>query len=179
MNLVATGASTPSVSLTWTSLSVDHFEIWRNGAFLATSPVASYTDSSVSANSVYVYRVLAVDSGNNDSPFTNADLATTMLFTNDPILANTTLIRAAHVTELRQAVNSLRAITALAPFTFADPSLLNVPIRAVHIEQLRTALAQGLSALGFSSPAFTDPILTTNVTKMRASHVQELRTAMK
>ena len=56
-----------------------------------------------------LYRVRGVDANNNVSAYSNVDLATTILFTNDPLIAGVTVVKAQHFTELRSAVNAVRA----------------------------------------------------------------------
>jgi hypothetical protein len=51
-------------------------------------------------------------------------------------------------------------------------------ISAVHISELRTALAQVYTAAGVAQPAYTDPVLTAGVTPVRLVHIAELRTAV-
>ena len=51
-------------------------------------------------------------------------------------------IRAAHITELRTALNEARIMLPLAPVTFIDPTLTpgSTRIKAVHIEELREGI---------------------------------------
>jgi len=104
---------------------------------------------------------------------------TTVVFTDDPLVARSTVIKAIHITQLRQAVNEIRANAGLGTFSFTDPSLAGVRIKAVHITELRTALDQARSALGLSTGGYTDPAITLGVTVAKAIHIQELRDRMK
>ena len=185
-NLVATASSTSSVSLSWSagSGSIDHYEIQRatskNGPFttLSNTTSLSFTDSSLSSTTTYIYRVRAVDATGNYSDFSNTDIATTVVFTDDPLVAGTTLVKAAHITELRAAVNAVRAAAGLSAATWTDSSLTSVEIKAVHISELRSALDAARSALGLSTGGYTDS-LTPGSTIVKAVHITELRDRVK
>ena len=175
-NLVATATSTPSVSLTWNSSAVDHFEVWRNsgaGLVLRASPTtAGYTDSSVVANSAYLYRVRAVDSTATASAYSNPDLATTILFTDDPLVPSSTIIKAVHLTQLRQAVTAVSVLAGTGTPTFTDSSPAGVFIRLVHVTELRNALdpargALGLPPLTYTSIMIGSPVGATDFTELR------------
>ena len=187
-NLVATATSTSSVSLSWSagSGSIDHYEIQRatskNGPFttLPNTSSTSATDSSLSSTTTYIYRVRAVDAAGNYSPFSNTDIATTIVFTDDP-LAIGTIVKAQHVIELRQAVNAVRAAAGLSASTWTDSSLTVgvTEVKAVHISELRTSVNQARLDLGLTNNAYTDPTLTPTVTVIKAVHASELRDRVK
>ncbi len=69
--LTTTGASDSSVSLSWTAstdnVAVTGYKIFRGGAQVGTSPTASYTDSGLTASTMYSYTVSAYDAANNNS----------------------------------------------------------------------------------------------------------------
>src|SRR6185295_20078936 len=162
-NLVATATSTSSVSLSWSagSGSIDHYEIQRatskNGPFTTLSNTASTsaTDSGLSSTTTYIYRVRSVDAAGNYSDFSNVDIATTIIFTDDPLAANSTLVKAVHATELRQAVNAVRAAADLGAATWTDSSLTGIDVKAVHISELRTNLDTARSQFGLSTGGYT------------------------
>jgi hypothetical protein len=99
-------------------------------------------------------------------------------FTNDPLVAGVTAVRAVHITELRTRINTLRADNGLAPFVFTDASLTGGAMRAIHLAELRTAIGQVFSQTGQTVPTFTDATLTPGVTVFRAVHINELRAAV-
>ncbi len=99
-------------------------------------------------------------------------------FTDDPLTVAATPIRAAHVTELRERVNSLRARFGLTASLWTDPALPGVVVKAAHIDELRSRLQDVYSSAGRTPPFFTDPILTPGQTIIKAVHIAELRTAV-
>ena len=185
-NLVATATSTSAASLSWSagSGSIDHYEIQRatnkNGPFTTLSNTAStsFSDSGLSSTTTYIYRVRAVDANGNYSDFSNTDIATTIVFTDDPLVVAVTIISAQHVVQLRQAVNAVRAAAGLSAATWTDSSLTGVVVQAVHITELRSNLDAARSALGLSTGSYTDS-LTPQSTTIRAVHVSELRNRVK
>jgi len=60
-----------------------------------------------------------------------------------------------------------------------DPSLAGTAIKAVHIDELRTALGAVYIQRGRAIPAYSDPAITANVTKVKGLHVSELRMAVR
>jgi len=173
------------VSLTWAaSAGADHYEIARSfgGAWyttIGTSNSTVYTDNAVSPTTAYLYKVRAVDSLGAFSPYSSIDAATTLIFTDDPLITASTLIRAIHVTQLRTAVNAMRAAAGLTAAVFTDPTVTTgMYIRAVHINELRNALAAARSTIGLSTIGFTDSSLTTGYA-VRRLHFLELRDGVK
>jgi len=102
-------------------------------------------------------------------------------FTDSPLTAGSTTVRATHVTELRTAINTLRTqVFGLPAFNFTDPTLTagSTVIQALHISELRAALADAYAAAGQSAPSYTDSTLTAMGTPIRASHILEVRAAV-
>lgn len=183
--LTATAATTTQVSVSWSASSgATQYELVRKSASsgyttLVTTPSTNYSDTSVVAGASYVYKVRAIDAAAHQSAFSAPDAATTIFFTDDPLIAATTPTKAVHLTELRQAVNALRTTAGLGAASFTDASLAGVAVKATHIQELRTALNQALTALGISTITFTDPTLTAGTSIVRAAHIQELRSGVK
>jgi hypothetical protein len=182
--LVATANGTAEVALSWIgSGGAAHYEIWRshNGSGFApigTSAVTSFADTNVAANTSYLYRVLAVDAGGGVSPLSNSDVATTIAFTDEPLVADVTKVKLVHMTQLRTAVGAMRALANLPPLA-ADVTVgPGQPVRASHVNALRTGLAQARAALALPTITFTDT-LTAGVTPIKAVHVNELRNGVR
>lgn len=99
-------------------------------------------------------------------------------FTDDPLVAGVTLVKAVHVTELRGRIDVLRAGTGLPAFAWTDAALTSGAIvRASHLMEMRSALNAVYAAKGRALPAYTDPALAAGAS-IRAVHVSELRNAV-
>lgn len=190
-SLMATIASTSQVNLTWSAASgADHYVIERSQSIsgpytqLSSPSTTSFPDASVSGNTTYLYRVRAVDNVGSSSSYSNVAIATTVPFSEDPLVgfsesaSNATPIRGGHIIELRRAINALRAAAGLSSFVWTngsqlDGSLTGLSIYALDIEQLRTNLDAALVALGAPTQAYPEASLAGLFVKK--SHVQELR----
>src|SRR5205085_7325651 len=109
---------------------------------LTTTGTTSSSDTGLTADTTYVYKVRAV-AGAAGSPYA-IDAATTTIFTDDPLNVGT-VAKITHLTQLRTAVNAMRAAAGLGAQSFTDPTLTGVKIKAVHLTELRTALDQARS----------------------------------
>ncbi|HEX6639591.1 MAG TPA: hypothetical protein VF215_00690, partial [Thermoanaerobaculia bacterium] len=147
---------------------------------VTTTAAMSFNDATVAASTVYVYKVRAIDAAARTSPFSTPDPATTIAFTDDPLIEGVTPIKVAHLIELREAINGLRATAGLTPATFTDPTLTSsIRVKAVHLQELRTALTAARSAFGMSAISFTDATLIAGATEVKSTHVQDLRNGVK
>ena len=68
-----------------------------------------------------------------------ADLATAIIFTEDPLVAGVS-VKAVHLAQLRTAINAVRSLAGLAPAGVTDAAVAGISIKAVHVTELRTAL---------------------------------------
>jgi len=180
-NLIATATGASQVNVSWSGVSgADHYEVWRsfNGgayALINTDTASPFTDSTVSANTTYLYRVRAVEVDDDPSGFSNIDAATTIVFTDDPLVAQSTTVKAVHLTQLRAAVNAMRASAELSALG-TDPTVAaSALVRTTHITDLRTALSAARAAIGLNTLTYTDPVPTL----IKAIHVTELRNGVK
>lgn len=169
---------TTRVAIAWSAVSnATSYIVERRGAggaFLpiGTSPTNAYVDDAVTANTSYLYRVRAVNESGS-SPESPEDPATTVIFTNDPAIAQTTTIKATHLAELRTAVNAMRALAGQPATSFTGAATAGTVIAAVHVTQLRSALDGALAALGRSAGSYTDAIGAS--VPVHAVHFQEIR----
>jgi len=180
----ATATSTTQVALTWTaSAGATQYEIQRsvnNSAFSlwTTTASTSINDTGLSPDTTYLYRVRAT-LGAAASSYTAIDPATTILFTDDPLSAGTN-VKAVHVTQLRTAVNAMRAAAGLSAQAFSDPGLASgTQIKAVHLTEMRSALDLARSTIGLGAISYTDASITAQSTKVKAAHFTDLRNGVK
>jgi hypothetical protein len=185
-NLIADTFSAARIDLTWTAApGAHHYQVERapnlGGTYtVVNSNVAgtSYQDTTVTSVNAYLYRVRTADAVGNLSAPSGIDVATAITFTDNPLTVGTTPVKAVHMTELRQAVNAVRAAANLSAATWTDPTLsTSVTIKAVHVTELRSSLDAALSALGIATSAYTDPSLTGILIKK--VHVDEVRLRVK
>lgn len=182
--VVASATSSSQVSVTWSIVSgAATYEILRsntavpgmnlnNYVVAGTAAAPPFIDSGRPANTAYLYRVRAVTSDGVKSDGSNYDLATTTAFSS--ITAQVTKVQVLHFTEMRNAVNAVRALAGLAPGSYSSDLLLNNVIRAVHLTELRTALDQARAALQLPAVSYGETI-TPQVTTIKKVHVDELR----
>jgi hypothetical protein len=178
----ARAQSSTSVLVTWNAVSgATSYQVFRRGPGGSFTQIGttttSYTDNAVSPNTAYLYRVRAVNSAGSSGD-SSSDIATTVIFTDDPLVPRTTVIKAVHLAELRTAVNAVRSLAGLAAASFTDAASRGVIVRAVHITELRNALDAALSALGLPTGSWTDTI-TARTTVIKAVHFQEVRNGVK
>lgn len=183
-SFAATPSGATTINLGWnSSAGAAQYEIQRRCtssgySTLTTTAMTNYADT-VPSGTACVYQVRAIDAFSRVSPFSAPDAATTIVFTDDPLIVSSTKVKAIHMTELRQSVNALRTTANLGAMSFTIPApAIGTKAMAVHIQELRTALAQARTSLALSTVVFTDPAVAAgNVVK--AVHLQELRTALK
>jgi hypothetical protein len=99
-------------------------------------------------------------------------------FTDEPLTAGVTPVKAVHITELRTRIDVLRVGAGLPTYPWTDAPLgPGMFVRAAHVIELRTALTQAYAAAVQAVPPFTDPGLGPG-TIIRAVHIAELRQAV-
>jgi len=184
-NLVASGASTSSVSITWGSVAgASSYLVERsldnaNFSSIGITTGSSMTDTGLALNTAYMYRAFAQD-GNGGTSSASRDLGTTVVFAEDPLIAGSTIVQAVHLTQLRTAVNAVRTLAALPAGSYTDPTITpGATILRRHVTELRTNLDTARSILGLAALSYTDPAITAGTTKVKAAHIQELRNGTK
>jgi hypothetical protein len=174
-----------AAAIAWTAVpGAASYEISRSGDGLTFVPIgtptsANTTDPGVAAGSAYLYRVRAQRAGATPSAWSASELMTAVLFSDDPIVAFSTVVQAQHVTQLRSAVNAVRTLASLAPVSFTDSSLSATPIRAIHLQELRDGLAPARTALALASLSFAHPTLQPGVSMVSGVDVGELRVGVR
>ena len=178
VNAVATSGT--QVQVAWSPVTgATSYEVYRRdpgGSFTlrGTSLTTSFNDTG-SSGTAYLYRVRAVNAGGSSGD-SASDLATTVMFTDDPLTAGVP-VKAVHLSQLRTAVSAVRAQAALSIVTYTDASTTGVNLKTIHITELRTYLDQAMAALGLTTGGWTD----TNLSGMtiKAAHSQEIRNRVK
>ena len=185
-NVVATAASSTSVAVTWTAVGgAASYTVYRSSnnstyTSVGTPATNSFTDTTASANTAYLYKVTATGAGTSGD--SNKDLATTVIPTNASLTAQR--IKAVDITELRTAVNAVRKLAnggVANDFSFIDPTLTvhSTVVKRIHVIDLRTALDAARSTLGLSALSYTDSTITIHSTPVKAIHLTDLRNGVK
>jgi len=190
--LQATATGTTAVQITWSSsLGATSYQLERSSGGGGYVPVAypaspPYTDAGLQPATTYLYQARAQGPGGLSDP-SSRDLATTILFTDDDpqhpysLLGKT--VKAAHITELRQAVNAVRTAAGLTISSWTDPTIYTgangTLIRKVHIDELRSSLIQARTQLGLFVSEFIDDPITAGVSVIRKEHIGQLRQGVK
>ena len=98
------------------------------------------------------------------------------------VVADVTKVRAIHVNELRVAINAEISSRGGSPHSWSNNPITTIPeqrVRAVHITELRAAsdYAKSVDCATDSTPimTWTDNPLVVGTTKIRATHINELR----
>ena len=180
----AMATSISNVNVTWTAAAgATGYQVYRssqNAAFTFAGSTAgtSFPDGGRAQDTTYLYKVLSV-SGSAASPLSSVDAATTTAFTDASLTAGMAA-KAVHITQLRTAVNAMRAAAGLGSQAFTDPGLAaGTTIRALHVTELRTALDQARAAIGLPALTHTDATITPNVTPLKSAHIVDLRNGVK
>ena len=191
--LAASACYGVKVNLIWTdnSASETQFVLERKSpggayAVVSNSIAANRTQyldagAGLAALTSYTYRIKAVSSTGQESGYSNEALVVTgsaASFTDDPIVAGVTPVKAQHVAELRQAINAMRTCTGLASASWTYPAQAGDWVYAQDVQELRDSLQPTLVALGLSNPTYTDSPLAGGVT-IKKAHIEELRQAVR
>lgn len=181
----ATKSGATSVHVTWTKAPdavIDSYRIERcasscngggNWTLAGTSGSMSFSDGGRSPNSAYAYRVVSVRAGTLSAGASPPDFASTYAFSDDPAAVDGPA-RAVHLTELRSAVNALRAVAGLGAYSYEDTMAAGLTIKALHFQQLREALNGARLVFGAGTVTFSPPEPAID-TILRASHLNDLR----
>jgi hypothetical protein len=185
--IVAAASDTTHVGISWTAVgNALNYEIARTANGTTYSTIGStgglnFTDNAASAGTAYLYRVRGLDPSNNTGAYSAPDLATTVIFADDPLVATVTVIKPVHVTDLRAAVNAVRLLSGLGAGSYADPTITVglTMVMASHVTDLRSNLDIARSRLGLPAIVYTDGTITAGSTAVKAVHFTELRNGVK
>ena len=182
--VVAAATSTSATHVTWSlvpgALTDQVYRSPINSGFAAIGPTTAgtaYDDAGLVADKTYLYKVRAISASINSS-LSAPDPATTIIFADDTLSAGIS-VKSLHITQLRTAVNAMRAAAGLTQQTFTDANPAGLRVKALHVVQLRMALDQARATLGLAPIVYTDPALTPGVRLVKAAHIQALRNGVK
>jgi hypothetical protein len=170
---IATGATaTLSASATGTGLSYQ----WYTGSSGNTTNAiggatsTSYTTPALFGNKRYWVRV------SNATASTDSNTALiTVAFTDTPLVAGTTVIKAVHVSELRNRINAVRVAHGLSAVSWPTLTPGVTPILASDILQMRQALLDAYNAPPIDPPIYTtnpvagSPVVVADIAQLRAA----------
>lgn len=122
---------------------------------------------------LYDYRLDATVS----SVLQQSNIDSALLYTDPTLTAGATIVKLAHLAELRDSINALRTMAGLGAFAFDGTFASGAPVLASHVTALRTAASEARSALGMATASFTDASLTG--VAIKSVHVTDLRAAAK
>jgi hypothetical protein len=181
LTATADTANPSTVHVSWSdprNVIIDHYVLKRGSTLSDMAPVVSdlkvrsYDDSRPAGVHTWLYSVDAIPPS-GAALTSNRDIATTIAYTDDP-LAPGNEIRALHVTQLRQAIDAVRAAAQKAPGSWTDPTLTGIEVKAVHMTEMRSQLADALAALGITPAPYTyTPAAGIDI---HAADVSQLRT---
>jgi hypothetical protein len=179
-NVVATATAPTSVSITWIGQAGATWEVLRIAAggvssTIGTSTSGALTDTTASANTAYLYKVRQTIP--SVSPYSTPDLATTVIFTDPTLTPGSTIVKAAHFTELRTAVNAVRALAGLGAGVYTDPTLSPglTLVRALHLTDLRGALDAARGTLLLPAVSYTRSSIVAGTTTIAVVDINDLR----
>lgn len=181
-SLLATASSSSQVQLAWNIvLNATEYHVERSSdgvtfTPIGTAPTNAYSDATAVSGTSYLYRVRAGDAQQTSAP-SNADLATAILFTDDPLVIGVTIAKSVHLSEVRDAVDAVRTLAALPAATYTNSGAPGTVIQAIDLQELRNALDPALAALGITPPSYDEPIMAGVL--LKSLHMQEVRNAVK
>ena len=151
------------------------YEVFRNTGSgfvsIGTTPATQYDDATAPAGAAILYKVRAVSPSLVNSAFSAQDVTTTHVYTDPVLTAGVSIVKRAHLTELRNAADAVRLLAGLSAATWTD----SVPtvIKAVHISELDAAINQARTALGLATITFDGSTI------IKALHMTQARDALR
>lgn len=185
VSITATATTATSVQVTWPFYNgATSYDVYRRSAGtdyvkIGFAGTTSYTDLTAAPNTAYLYKVYAKNSNGVVVSISNPDLATTFQF--EELTTRVTALKAAHIMQLRQAVNAVRALAAAGETTFTDPDLISgqTSCKGAHITELRDALDAARISLRLPPVTYAQGALNTRSTVIAATHLTEIRSGVR
>jgi Beta-propeller repeat len=101
-----------------------------------------------------------------------------LTFTDNPLQAGVTLVKAVHLTELRDAINTLRTRYGLLAVTWPSGAIASgTVIQAAHLTELRSALADVYTAAALAVPTWSPATVVGGTTVITAAQITQVRAA--
>jgi hypothetical protein len=177
--MTATALSSESVLIAWTPNGAHHYDVMRATnrsavEFAGTTTGTAWTDGAIPPNRIQVYFVCGRSVTNALLGCSQPDLASTMMFTDDPVTPHGSIVRSTHFLELQSLFNGYNVWSGSPAFT---EIALFKPVLAVHVNELRAAVNAFRGAYGLLPVNFTDAIVPGTI--IRATHLQQIRDAVK
>lgn len=151
-------------------------------AAVPTGATGTYVHLYATATSgnAYAYRIRAIDSRGVASAWSNYDLASATTFTDDPTATSNpkTPIRGLHIAEVRRAIDAVRALAGLAP-AWSSYANATGAIRATDMTDMRTALDEARSFLGFPAVTYSTVLPSTPMPSISHLDIDQLRQGVK
>jgi hypothetical protein len=152
IGVVAYAMTTTKVRVTWSAQCWTSCHVYRSSSYptftVIGSPGSSPFEDTTVTPGTAYLYKVRTFNGFTESVDSNTDLATTVTFTDDPLYGY-------------------------------DPYVaLDFAIKAVYLNELRTAVNAVHVLAGLGSVAFTDPTITAQSTVVQAVHISELRAAL-
>jgi hypothetical protein len=122
--------------------------------------------------------VEAIDGSNNPSSPSNFDIATTIVFTDDSVVAGTTTIKALHFTQLRTAIDDVRATKGQPPATYTNAIAPGGLIKLIDMMEMRSFLNAIRADLSLPAIQYVNPTLHAG-DPVKAADIQDLRSGVK
>jgi hypothetical protein len=182
-NVVATATANTAILVSWNAVAgTTMYDMARSTDGVNYIPVAttnqlSYNDDSVSPNIAYLYKVRTLVP--LVSAYSAADLATSIVFTDPTLTAQK--VKAVHFTQLRTAVNAVRALAGLSAQTFTDSTLTagSTKVKRLHLIELRSAIDAARAALSLPAIGYARPTISAGSSIVLGNDLVELRNGVK
>jgi len=102
------------------------------------------------------------------------------VFTDATLTPGSSVVNAAHILDLRSAIDTLRAQYGLPAYAWTNTlGVGGSVVSAIDLTEVRGALAAAYSAAGQAPPAYTDPAITAGVTTIKSVHIDQPRSAVR
>ena len=173
-----TSGTADYLSLWWYRLdNATSYTIWRKTKLLnAWEPVVVVSGDSYGASmperTTWLFAITATNASGQVSLMSAPQLVTTA-----PRRDESLLIKAQHFIDVRAVIQSVRTFANLQNFVYTNSLQPGMPVRAVDVSEMRTALVQALMQIGLPAPSFTDSTLMPQSTRIRQVHLLELISA--